>query len=783
MNKKFANAGADQFLSGATVVLLQCIIGAFTHGPLTERDLRIRVDTQCQALGISTSSKGTPAGTLVEINSACNVLMQLGILELVAPSEATAVLAETDSDAQSDTKSSSVAAVAADALVSKLQDSWNEYIDRYRAAASAAGAPPTEGMRRFNFDFSMDVAADDDDLPKLERSGASDTGSTTLANSANETTMDDADDGGNETQLIKLERCSSKATDDGDDCTAEVSLVRSRGRPPSSSSRKKAKQKTKRNVGALRIWKLRDDLCTLSKDAVAPCESTMQQDNSFSSNPAAWLQVLSEKHYQMNAALELEERIMRRLAGQCEFPMAYANHRTGTSYLVSGAACRTASAGSAYADDTATANGAAYPGVGGNANCMDVYNTEKRITADYLLDKVKASRRQRGACLVKQHNQLITSYLNDLAAKEDTYLAKSYDLNQPRMVGIYDESYIDAARGVCKRNASSVWREGNDASRKGKDRVTMADFSRELIRECRQSSSGSNAAIQGALLTAAQLHDLDLMNGRNRTFDASQEVNILSIRRYGVPLELEDAHTAAPTQSFRVITDGDADSIEGANRNAVYALPDMKIVTSEIPWQEVAGEFYYLIPSTEADAAPAAEVKSSSSSSTTTTTGPLSSDALKRPESRNSLTSRASGSARRRSSSQLSECPAAPPLAMKRSTSQASTCSEERIGNAVDQPMKKVRLYVSRPVNDVRASAIVDEKRLSPRESSAVSHQESSGSSSSSSNPIDVVAPNFQLITSATEKIKLQVRATVAVNHAPCTFLFVSYIVLFCLVS
>ena len=73
---------------GNSVLLVKIVLEGLSSGPMTEKDLRLRVSDTCKFMGVRSTSRGTITGLAIDISTICGVLQCLGLIEAVtiAPS-------------------------------------------------------------------------------------------------------------------------------------------------------------------------------------------------------------------------------------------------------------------------------------------------------------------------------------------------------------------------------------------------------------------------------------------------------------------------------------------------------------------------------------------------------------------------------------------------------------------------------------------------------------------------------------------------------------------------
>ena len=362
--------------SPGIVLYVKYIIESLIDNKLTEKEIKAYVVDACKDSFIKSTSRGTIAGLNLEVTTVCGVLAALGIIQQDAGSfsicnerlELSKFRNANSNLANEETKDTRmeidefisrelelIPDGVGKVLLQSISDRWKHSIPSYieysrkallrqmqRDAAKAAAADEAakalalsvanEAIASKEDNQPGDILSSDNDrneLCVLTEVGDTVVNGTTLCDNnahvsidSNEMEVEPRDSSSHETEIVK-EQCDKEEnmiTDlipnhdtgnmDGDIVTGvnvhDASTINPSTDAP--NSRKRASNQ--------RAWMLHEKFV-----------------NSELLSPAPILSKWSNLDYEEQKFLEIEESLLRRLAGQCDLPLTKAAHRIGTSYL------------------------------------------------------------------------------------------------------------------------------------------------------------------------------------------------------------------------------------------------------------------------------------------------------------------------------------------------------------------------------------------------------------------------------------------------------------------
>eukprot|EP01034_Spumella_vulgaris_P023376 gene23376-29590_t len=361
----------------------------------------------------------------------------------------------------------------------------------------------------------------------------------------------------------------------------------------------------RRSAAVTRVWRIRSDLndqlrrFVESSSGSEPFKHVLLQ-------PSPVLSEWSTSSSNAAAASEIEENLLRRLAGQCGLVLKTASYRLGTRYLdvnyqepvqevtaqsgfemdcsamssqvpVNGLERQSSYASMASGDSTHSANmttSSAAGGGGGNrsrsgsnssaSNAVFVggvqalYDESVSITGSFLLDKIRRSKRQRGASLTS----------NGLTAP------------------VFNSSHLSTLNAICNNTASGYWED----SLKYAVSVTATSSAPSS-----SSGKGGGVGVKGSK-AGGGAHgnkgglDVSALAGAHYPKHYSQPSLLVPYRGQGPPLV---KFTSPVTNSNSGSGSGSTTSTAPLILSAIH-LPDLSVYSQEIPWSTIAKEFTVL---------------------------------------------------------------------------------------------------------------------------------------------------------------------------------------------
>ena len=375
--------------------------------------------------------------------------------------------------------------------------------------------------------------------------------------------------------------------------------------------------KARRGPSALRVWKLREEYIQLDitlPSLITDSKSTSASNVAKTTNAALALLLdpsllgsAASMHYAMHSALETEERLLRRIAGLCNINLKPNRYRLGTAMLSSDPdimnrtsttssrlygttpstyttnssnAVSTSKASTKYTDTSSTEDFYTEP-------TYAVYDDTTPITATYLLDKIRRTKRQRGEVLYGNISLPYTATTASVSAARNAAAAS---------VGVYSAPHVHALAAVVSKTADYFWANTSNGKNKSKkavatvansnkaEPITMAQYARNV-----HTGVGGNNIVLSSCSNGASI--------TNHT-----------LRRYAQPIELYNAHLpcdVSKINAFAAATGGhhntnhSTSATASNNGTTVLSIPDLTLNTREIAWTSIAAEFAILPAPTE----------------------------------------------------------------------------------------------------------------------------------------------------------------------------------------
>ena len=356
----------------------------------------------------------------------------------------------------------------------------------------------------------------------------------------------------------------------------------------------------------------------------------------------------AQADYTLQSALEVEEKLLRRLAGQCGITLKSSRFRVGTTYISADPEIMTETFRSRFVQNSAqfptfyNKTGAKLSNTS-ETNSEDyyrnaavgessepkytLYDESVHITSAYLLDKVRRTKRQRGDCLYGS----ITLPNNSSTSASVTAARNAAAAS----VGVFSPQHVHSLSAVCAKSQDYFWaasvaaaaaNKSNLAKKKtpvpqnkaSNDAITMGQYAYNL-----NMGIPSPSGVAPVVLSSCS-------NGSS--------ITNYTLRRYALSLHLVDAHMPmldpAKTTSLFAATPSSSSSgkprlpASSPGNREVVRIPDLSLHTREIAWTEIAQEFSVLAaPVDEPGALPTSastltlqDAASSDAASTTTAT-------------------------------------------------------------------------------------------------------------------------------------------------------------------
>lgn len=332
-------------------------------------------------------------------------------------------------------------------------------------------------------------------------------------------------------------------------------------------------------------------------------------------SPAQLLQAAALAQYEHAAALELEEKLLRRLAGQCNITLKANRYRVGTTYLSAdpdimsqpvGSRFRQSSLSSLYnSNANKSTNNLKSNNVSDSGDDYFKYPEDEElepnyalfddnvnITGAYLLEKVRRTKRQRGDVLYGNITLPVSHTLSASASAARAAAAAS--------VGVFSAAHVHSLSAVCNKTAEFFWNTAPSSPRTGSkvkkappvkpanEPITMAQYARNLhIGATGPVPIVLSSCSNGSSITAHTLRryaqPLDLVGGHLPMLDLSKSATTFAAATGG-------AHSSASASNALIASN---------NGSEVLRIPDLALRTREIAWTEIAQEFQVLPPPTE----------------------------------------------------------------------------------------------------------------------------------------------------------------------------------------
>lgn len=321
--------------------------------------------------------------------------------------------------------------------------------------------------------------------------------------------------------------------------------------------------------------------------------------------------------YEHQSALELEEKLLRRLAGQCSIVLKPSRYRIGTTYLSADPDAANQVVGSRYVrigssmplptylnqtnakNSSSSMTTADRSSSGGYEAAKEpnfaLYDNTINITSSYLLDKIRRTKRQRGDCLYGTITLPHSSNASASVTAARNAAAAS--------VGVYSSAHVHALSAVCQKTTEYYWGIGNPHG-------VSPRIQKSAKRPPVPATKGQNEPITMAQY-AHNLH-MGISSGLGAPIVLSScsdgsSITLNTLRRYAQPnlliggdLPMLDASKA--TTIFAAATGGAHSSNSSGRTNftasnngsEVLRIPDLSLCTREIAWSEIAQEFSVL---------------------------------------------------------------------------------------------------------------------------------------------------------------------------------------------
>jgi hypothetical protein len=331
------------------------------------------------------------------------------------------------------------------------------------------------------------------------------------------------------------------------------------------------------------------------------------------------VQTAALANYAHQSALEVEERLLRRLAGQCNITLKPTRYRVGTAYLSTDPDVMTQVIGSRFVRNSAQLpayynkssgrfNGTSDTNSEDYLSDVGSYSTEPNyalyedgvsITSAYLLDKVRRTKRQRGDCLYGSITLPYSSTASASVSAARNAAAAS--------VGVYSAAHVHALSGVCNKTIEYVWGSGNGGNGSGSPRSHTKAIKRPPPSA---TKAGHNEPVTMAQY-AYNLHMGISSSGAAPVVLSScsngSSISAHTLRRYAQPLNLTGGNlpmldpvksatifAAATGGAHSTTSSGRTNFAVSNNGSEVLRIPDLSLCTREIAWAEIAQEFSLL---------------------------------------------------------------------------------------------------------------------------------------------------------------------------------------------
>jgi hypothetical protein len=317
------------------------------------------------------------------------------------------------------------------------------------------------------------------------------------------------------------------------------------------------------------------------------------------------IQSAAQADYALQSALEIEERLLRRLAGQCNIPLKPSRYRMGTAYLSSEPDIMTQVIGSRYARGSTGAQplssyyskssakipvpgdlhgGDASVGESAVSNAVTepsfaLYDEGVSMTSAYLLDKVRRTKRQRGDCLYGSITLPYSAATSASVAAARSAAAAS--------VGVYSGAHVHALSAVCTKSAEYYWSSGGGQGGSNSPRGTKG------VKKPAPAAKGQNEPITMGQY-AHNLHMGIHAGGAPVVLSSCNNgsgITAQTLRRYAQPLNLVGGNLPMldPAKSATMFA-----ATGNKHATEVLRIPDLSLSTREMAWSEIAKEFAVL---------------------------------------------------------------------------------------------------------------------------------------------------------------------------------------------
>jgi hypothetical protein len=316
------------------------------------------------------------------------------------------------------------------------------------------------------------------------------------------------------------------------------------------------------------------------------------------------IQSAAQADYALQSALEVEERLLRRLAGQCNIPLKPSRYRMGTAYLSSEPDIMTQVIGSRYARGSTGAqplssyyskssakipvsgdlHGDASVGESAVSNAVTepsfaLYDEGVSMTSAYLLDKVRRTKRQRGDCLYGSITLPYSAATSASVAAARSAAAAS--------VGVYSGAHVHALSAVCTKSAEYHWSSGGGQGGSNSPRGAKG------VKKPAPAAKGQNEPITMGQY-AHNLHMGIHAGGAPVVLSSCNNgsgISAQTLRRYAQPLNLVGGNLPMldPAKSATMFA-----ATGNKHATEVLRIPDLSLSTREMAWSEIAKEFAVL---------------------------------------------------------------------------------------------------------------------------------------------------------------------------------------------
>lgn len=335
--------------------------------------------------------------------------------------------------------------------------------------------------------------------------------------------------------------------------TSELNTEKDENMPKSAISARKS-------IGTIRGWKLKFRKDAEGKEPFAILNS--------GDKIKRW----NEATYAHTSSLEQEEKLVRYIAGQCNTALPVHDFRIGTNYLNWEYSDTSPNAElepvglptiiQAFSDNVSVdeeqqqLQQQLQPEVQVIAP-HDLHNPNKHITAEFLLQKIAKTKRQRGAATLN-----VTNASNPGST-----------LQNPISIGIYNGGFVDTLRQLSSHTVGTYWDSNKLNSGNRKRSISSIDSSEYSSIIDYMQSLGFFTNITIGSIAATNFNKACLAGEY-----ASVNTNIL--RKYVAPVLTINGQSSMPKIYNGSLVDSELN------------IPDLSIPTIEVPWETVVSEFH-----------------------------------------------------------------------------------------------------------------------------------------------------------------------------------------------